>query len=326
MSLAKIAQHVKMPEEGQIVLIPQIAVEEDEDFEPVIPLDFDIEEEEEHEHKHDKKDDGDEKEDVIVKITEDDNDGEEDEVHMDGFAFLLPLVPGGSNQDDIESEDDNDLDVEEEEDIKVEEVDPWDWSAGGLKNFLSWLNVKLKGVPSHSGTDTTGLERAVAYLESLDRIISQAVRKDIKNELDIGKIENAREEIRKGVSRLEDRLEKVNANRYKKKKKKADQDQDGIVKEAQKIAGVGSIVVSVPLIISHCARICINSSVSHGHDIEDTFNKLADKYKLSLREKTETRRLLSDMGWYVKDLEGDFDKDFDPSSEDNLNFSPNYPA
>lgn len=324
MSLAKIAQHVKMPEEGQIVLIPQISIEED-DFDPVVPLSFD---EEEHEHKHDhKKDDKSDKEEkgeVIVKI---DEDGDEDEVNMDGFAFLLPLVPGGSSQDDIEEEEDtNDLAVEEDEDIKVEEVDPWNWESLGLPKFLSWLNDKLKNVPSHSGTDTGGLERAIAYLESLDRIISKAVRKDIKNELDIGKIENAREEIRKGVGRLEERLEKVNVNRYKKKKKKADEDQDGIVKEAQKIAGVGSIVVSVPLLISHCARICINSTVSAGHDIEDTFNKLATKYKLSLREKTEMRRLLSDMGWYVKDLEGDFEKDFDPRSEDNLNFSPNYSA
>lgn len=325
MSLAKIAQHVELPQEGQIVLIPQISIEEDDDdFEPVVPLNFD----EEHEHKHDhKKDDKDEgKGEVIVKIDED--DGEEDEVHMDGFAFLLPLVPGGENQDNIEEEEDtNDLAVEEDdEEIKVEEVDEWNWEHGGLKNFLSWLNVKLKSVPSHSGTDTSGLERAIAYLDSLDRIISKAVRKDIKNELDIGKIENAREEIRKGIVRLEDRLDKVNVNRYKKKRKKADEDQDSIVKEAQKIAGISGIVVSVPILISHCARICINAAVSHGRDIEDTFNKLAEKYKLTLREKTETRRVLSDMGYYVKDLEGDFDKDFDPSSEDNLNFSPNYPA
>jgi len=325
MSLAKIAQHhAKMPEEGQIVLIPQLSIEEDDDFEPVIPLDFDVEEEEhEHKHKHEHEDDKEEKGTVIVKI---DEDGDEDEVHMDGFAFLLPSVPGGDSQDDIEEEDENDLDVEEEEDIRVEEVDPWNWQDLGLSKFLSWLNVKLKSVPTHSGSDTTGLERAVAYLESLDRIISQAVRKDIKNELDIGKIENAREEIRKGVARLEDRLEKVNVNRYKKKKKKADEDQDGIVKEAQKIAGINGIVVTVPILISHCARVCINSSISHGRDIEETFKKLGDRFKLSMREKTELRQVISDMGYYVRDVAADFDKDFDPTSEDNLNMQANYPA
>src|SRR5260221_6163158 len=222
MSLAKIAQHHagKMPEEGQIVLVPHISIEEDDDFEPVIPLDFDEKEaeEEEHEHKHDDKC-GHEKGEVVVKIDEDVDD---DEVNLEGFAFLLPTVPGGMSQDEIEEEEDtNDLAVEDEdEDIKVEEVDEWDWEKnGGLKNFLSWLKLRLKAVLSHSGSDTSGLERAISYLESLDRIISKAVRKDIKNELDIGKIENAREEIRKGVVRLEDRLEKVNVNRYKKKKK-----------------------------------------------------------------------------------------------------------
>jgi len=88
---------------------------------------------------------------------------EGDPVEM--FDFTLPLVPGGADQSDLEPAT---IEVEEENEIEVES-DPWKWN---VTSFLDWLQGMMKGVPSHSGKDTAGCERAISYLEALDKEIS----------------------------------------------------------------------------------------------------------------------------------------------------------
>lgn len=248
----------------------------------------------------------------------------EDKIHKE-FSFTLPEVPGGEDQSDL---------PEPQEEESSEEQDPWKWS---VPNFLNWLQGKLNNVPRHSGKDLSGLERAVAYLEFLDKEISKAVRMDIKNEITIEAVENARDEIQNGIQRLEDRIEKIKAiKKPSKKRKKAFMynPQDGFVKsseaegsnirkEAQMTA---SFTVVVPIFISHLARICINSSVSAGHDIEDTFEKLSKKYKLDDRERASVIQVISDMGygsvWMDRGL---IDEDeIDVSSSDNYDWAAQY--
>lgn len=319
MSLAKTAQRLENPVELDKGLLysaddsldvnDELEYEEDDDFDPEEEM-----EEHHHESKHNKDPHVHGKGEILVIVNEEPMEKE--------FEFVLPLVPGGEIQDEIE-EDENELAVEEEEDeIKVEAPDHWDWQSIGLGNFVGWLKGMLEKVPSHSGTDTAGLERAISYMESINRIISKAVRADLKDEINVSDVEKIRDEIHKGIERLEDRLDKINTNKYKKnKKKKADsEDQDGLVKEAQKIAGVGKTVVTVPLLISHIVRVCINATISSGKDMEDTFKKLADKYSLTLREKAETVALLNDYGFPLRHREVDFDSDFDPSSENNIEY------
>ena len=246
---------------------------------------------------------------VVLKVDEDEP---AEEVEL---SFELPFVPGGDVQDDIA--DENELSVSEDED-KVEVVDdPWDWKAKGLKGFLPWLKEKMDTPPSHSGVDSVGLERCIAYFDNLNRIISQAVRTDIKNELNIGLVEKAREEIHKAIVRLNDRLTRINGNKYNKKKKASEDEStgEGFVKEAQK---AGKFVVTVSLLESHIARVCINSVVSAGKSMEDTFQKLATKYKLSDREKVSVIQLIGDMGYPIRIREADFNENFDPTSPDNI--------
>src|SRR5574343_63899 len=133
-------------------------------------------------------------EDILLHLSQDSEDP--------ALVFTLDNVPGGLDQDDIVEEG---LEVEEEpEEIEVND-DPWAWN---IKNFLEWLSKKMQSVPSHSGKDSVGIERAIAYLERVDREISKAVRSDLNNEIAIDAVEKAREEIRKGLDRLQERLEK----------------------------------------------------------------------------------------------------------------------
>lgn len=240
-------------------------------------------------------------------------------------VLTLDKIPGAIDQEDIVEEEE--IVVEEPEEVQVDD-DPWSWS---ISNFIPWLSKMMQGVPTHSGKDTVGLERAIAYFETLDREISRAVRTDLNNEIAIDAVEKARDEIQRGIERLEDRLEKVKATKYprknKKNKKKADEEQSNLIKEAQKATHVGGIVVNVPLFISHVARVLINGMVSGGHDIEEMFEKLDAKYKFTDREKAEILQLLSDMNYPVRRDRGFLvDEEVDTTSTDNFDWTANYHA
>lgn len=245
---------------------------------------------------------------ILVK-----DEGEEPKV----FKFDLPMIPGS----DITEADDIDVD-EEEDEVQVEEKDMWDWQSGGLAQFIPWLFGMFNNVPKHSGHDTAGIERVMAFLGNLNKIISKAVRSDLKGELDVGQLEQARHSINDGLYRCEQRLNRLN------KKKKADFSDGTLIKEAQKITGVsGGVVVTVPLLISRLARVCINGMVSGGHDIEFMFNKLSEKYKLDNREQAELMQLIEDMGLAIpRDRGFRLDEEFGRTKQDGFDWNQNFYA
>lgn len=211
-------------------------------------------------------------------------------------TFTLDKIPGAPDAQEIIIEPDN-----EDEDVEVsadpEDSDEWKWEHS---SFLPWLSKMFSKVPAHSGHDTTGLEKAIAYFEILDREISKAMRTDFKDEIDAASAERAREQIENGLERLVDRLESVKEEKYKrhkKKKSKSWSEEEGIVKEAQKATRITGITITVPLLISRIARVCINGMVSAGHDIEDMFKRQVDEYSLDKREQAELSQLLADMGY-----------------------------
>lgn len=240
----------------------------------------------------------------------------------------LPGAPDDSPEPEVleVSEDDD----KKEDENKAEEVKvpgKWDWNSRGAKGFVAWVKERFDDVPKHSGQDTAGLNRAQAYLEKLDDEISKAMRMDLDGELDANKIEEIRSKIEHGIASLQDRIDKIKqSKRGKNRKKKADLDPE-LVKEAQKITGVSGIVVTVPLLISRIARVCINSTISAGKDIERTFADQVKKYKLNDREQAETRQLIDDMGFTMQQDRGlDPEENFDPSSSNNYDYSSMYKA
>lgn len=247
-----------------------------------------------------------------------------DEEPEEELVFVLPPLPGSDDQSDFRGPE---PEIEVEDDEIIIDDDPWKWTCG---SFMQWLSGMMGNIPGHSGYDSTGLERAIAYLETLDREISKAVRMDLKNEIAVDAVEKAREEIHKGLERLHDRHDKVMESRYpkrkKSKKKKADGTYEEFVKEA-KSAHISGITVTVSGIVSVVARTCINSMVSAGKDIEDTFDKLSKKFNFNDREEAETMQLLSDMGYPMRRPRGFLrDEEIDYTSTDNFDYQPNYPA
>jgi hypothetical protein len=234
---------------------------------------------------------------------------------VEQISFKLPAVPGADNAEDIV--------VEEKREEKSD--DPWDWkSSGGLKAFPTWLHSMLTHkIPRHNGVSTAGIERTLSFLENLNRVISNAVRADLNNELDIDVVQNARDEIVDGVKRLKERLSKLESSMQKKNFSQ----EEGLVKEAQKIGGVKGVMITVPLLISRIARVCINGSITGGKDIEKVFAHQVKEYDLTKREQAEVLQLLDDMGYTVRRDRGIApDQDIDISSSDNPEWAANYHA
>ena len=252
----------------------------------------------------------------------------------------------------------------------------WDWSKHGAEGFVTWIKSRIADVPKHSGYDSAGQERAMAYMERLDNEISKAMRMDLDGELDANKIEKVRAELDEGISRLQARLDKVKETKKSNRKKKKTaqdlsseiqtvmnrwEDEDinayvadvsvpgetwtiekaivqianngeepgfegaGLVKEAQKIMGVKGVMITVPIFISRIARVCVNGTVSAGHDIEDLYNRQVQKWKLSDREQAEVQQLLFDMGYPLRQDRGFMpEDDLEVYDTDNMDWAANY--
>ena len=220
------------------------------------------------------------------------------------ITFQLDKVPGADSQDDIEDEPEPVKEVEEKK-----EYDDWDWEGRGVGQFLQWLQERLQGVPKHSGYDTTGLERALAYFDRLNSEITKAMRRDYRNEIDAAKAEQAREEIEKGMERLIERLERLKSKKFNKgKKTKRAEEVLGLVKTAE-TSYPGTMSVNIPYFICIIARTCVESVVQAGKDLKEMFTKLGNDYKLDNREKMQVIALLKDMGYPFIVDRGNLDKD-----------------
>ena len=346
MSLISNAQQLTdlIVDEAPEILEPivQLMPSDSEDHVEILPL----EEKHDHHHEHGHDHNHDHKispvkhkghQDIIV---EDDGDihhsGELNIIEPETAVIIIAPeidhpVPGAPEDvseiivDDEEESKDKKDDADLNDARKSKKKDKWDWEEDGSKGFINWVNEKIKNVPKHSGYDTAGLERAMAFLEKLDSEISKAMRLDLDGELDADAIEKIREKIDSGLERLEERLELV--KKKGKKKKKTAQFNSSIVKEAGKAPNFTSMVVTVPLLTFKLARVCINGTISGGHDLEDMFERQCKKYKLNERERAELSQLLEDMGYPLRQDRGYFvDEVVDQTDTNNFDWNANYQA
>lgn len=232
-------------------------------------------------------------------------------------VFVVDEVPGAPEAGEVV------MDEHAPEAVEEGENDPWKWNHAG---FIPWLQKMIKNIPSHSGKDTTGLEKAISYFEAIDREISKAMRTDYRNEIDSAHAEKAREEIENGLERLIERLETVKTTKYKRHAKKAKgwAEDLGIVKEGG-TTRISGITITVPLLISRIARVCINGAVSAGHDLEDMFQQQVKEYDLDKREQAELAQLLSDMNFPIRQDRGlPLGQPVDQTRSDNFDWAAQY--
>ena len=161
-------------------------------------------------------------------------------------------------------------------------------------------------------------------MKRINNEISKAIANDYNGEVDVAKLEQARREIFDGIHRLEEAVEKLD-NGYR--GKKADLDENGLVKEAKQDR-IGGIIITVPILISRIAKVCINSMVSGGKDIERVFADQSKEWSLDKREQAELMELLEAMGYNQprRDRAYPADHQMEYKSSDNYDLSANYPS
>lgn len=240
----------------------------------------------------------------------------------------IPGAPEGSKDPEpvLEVSEEEPLKVEDDNEAKSAKDTKWDWASHGPTGFIAWIKGRCDDVPKHSGQDSAGLERAIAYLDKLDGEISRAMRLDLDGELDANQIEKVRSMIDDGVSRLHDRLDKVKkVKKTKRTKKKSEEQHSQLIKEAQKIMGVNGVMIVADLLTSRVARTCVNATVSAGHDIVDTYMRQVELYSLNKREQACVRELLECMGYAMREDRAFLpDDDYDFASSSNGDFAAGY--
>lgn len=229
----------------------------------------------EEQHYHESDGDIDQEGQIVIE-------GDSAEEVLEELGKKLPGV-------DFLVKDDNDDDVEEEVETDWEnDRDP--------KHFMVYITQQYPhSIPRHDGTSTLGCERAILFLNKLNKEISEALRADSDNILEIPKLEEMRVNMVNDVNMLRDHMNKLNKKR---KGKKASEEGSELLKQAEivKEASTPTLQVVVTPFERAIAGIIVNATVSAGKPFEDVYEFLKKKYSLDEREELTIMQLLKDMG------------------------------
>lgn len=179
--------------------------------------------------------------------------------------------------------------ISKAEDSEVKKETSWKNDRDSSK-FMEYLADAYKNIPRHDGTSTLGCERAISYLNSLNKEISEAIRVDKEGSLNdkITALEKYRSKIINDVMVLKNHIKKLNEQHSK----KASNDNEQIIKEAT--------TPRIQLVMTPFERavsgMIINAVVSAGHSFDDVYEFVKDKYKLDEREELAIMQILLDMG------------------------------
>lgn len=226
-------------------------------------------------------------------------------------------LPGSNYVDDEDAAEESD----EQEEAQEEEASDWEHDRDP-KHFMEYILLSYpNGIPAHDGSSTLGCERAILYLTKLNKEISEALRSDEDDFLDIGSLEDIRVNMIKDVVTLKEHIKKLN----KKHKKKSFNNSEQLVKDAEltKEASTPKIQLVMTPWERAITGIIINSVVSSGKPIEDVYEFLKEKYSFTDREELSIIQLLMDMGQPIfkdRGIIGSNDKD----SEEGIEFITNY--
>lgn len=235
------------------------------------------------------------------------------------------------------------------------EEKPTDWANDGdHSQFVMYVKDKLSKVPRHSGQTIPGCERAAAYLKSLDSDISKAMRSDTDGKIDESEIDAVRDHINTGVDRLESRIKQLRGNR-KTAATEARLVSSGECKKCASVSPLWHDVKNDKMVCLHCEAdgqsdelkkeattpvlnvymtpferaivgTIVNSKVSAGRHIEETYELMKNKYNFTPREELAIQQLIADYGYPMVKDRGRLNEESDPASGDSVDWNTNYHA
>ena len=196
------------------------------------------------------------------------------------------------------------IDDEPEEPKEEPKITNWN-DDRDVSHFTDYLRDSLNNYPKHDGHSISGCERTYAYISRLNNEISEAVRKDVNQELDTDFLEKARVKMMQDMRTLKEHMGKL------KKKLKSSTGEDNSVESA--IIALGrsasneiekeATVARQQMVITPFERaisgILINAVISAGHPFEDVYDFLKEKYKLDEREELALMQMVMDAGFPI---------------------------
>ena len=193
-----------------------------------------------------------------------------------------------------------------EEEKVEEEPKETNWTDDrDVTHFENYLREGYGNIPSHDGRSISGCERAYAYLNRLNNEISEAVRKDTNNALDMNFIEKARVKIMKDMQALKEHMGKLK-RKLKETTAEVTPIEEKLVtmgKQAREEIEKEATVARFQMVITPFERalsgILINSVISGGHPFEDVYDFLKEKYKLTTREELALLQIVMDSGFPI---------------------------
>ncbi len=186
---------------------------------------------------------------------------------------------------------------------KVETPKETTWEGDrDVTKFMDYIRKAYpSGIPRHNGESIIGCERAINYLNDLNKQISEALRTDKNHVLDPILLEKIRVNMMNDMMLLKRRMmELKNQLRDRFDKKKAEEEAEQVKNaDFSKAASTPVIQLVMTPFERAIAGIIVNSVVSAGHPFEDVFEYLKKKYDFDQREELSIIQLIMDMGFPI---------------------------
>lgn len=204
--------------------------------------------------------------------------------------------------------------VTEVKEVKPQTPKTWE-KHRAVSDFMRYINEAYPSkIPPHDGKTMVGAQRAARWLEKLGKEISEAVKKDVNNVLDDARLEEIRVLIMSDIIALNKHMRTFEKSfKDKLKGSKASLD-TGLMKYAEEIefsynyevekglkktAMIPRIQLVVQPFERAIAGIIVNSVVSGGKPLEEVYDFLKDKYKLTDREELAVMQVVMDYGYPI---------------------------
>jgi hypothetical protein len=254
---------------------------------------------------------------------------EDEALFEQGLGFALPGTESDEVMDEAPPEFrlpgavdyvDDDEEEEPEEDLEEKQSD-W-MNDRDSKHFMEYILAAYpEGIPSHDGHSTLGCEKAILYLTHLNKEVSEALRSDKDDALDLPTLEKLRVNMVRDVVSLKEHIKKLN-----KKHKKTSSSSNAIVKDAElkKEATTARFTMVITPWERAITGMIINSVVSAGKPFEDVYEFLKKKYKFTDREELAILQILMDMGQPIFKDRGTIGESMTDADGDGVDFMKNY--
>lgn len=288
----------------------------------------------------------------VVAFSEEAHNPSEPEMHVSQVSYVED--PSSSNPVKVEqvvfeekipgsdalvnSSDDH---VSTQKEVAVDFVKDWKENKN-VKSFMKYVESMYPGgIPAHDGKSTLGCERAIRFLDGINKEISSAIKKDMEDVLDVVRLEEVRVSIMKDLIVLKDHLTKLKSN-LKDMKKSASIEKEAFEGMEEDIEMVYDRMIEnesmekkafspkLRVVVTPFERaisgILINSVVAGGKPFEEVFEFLKKKYDLNERDELSIMQVVMDSGFPIFKDRGTFSQDSSKSKEENygIEFIKNY--